>query len=63
MITERLMDKDRIVALLNQDLKGEHAAIIQYLFHAYAMSEGKIACEIEAIVEKKCAISIGLQKT
>ena len=31
------MDRDKIVVLLNQDLEGEHAAIIQYLTHAYAM--------------------------
>jgi bacterioferritin len=38
-----------IVALLNKDLEGEHAAIIQYLIHAYAIGEGELACEIEAI--------------
>jgi bacterioferritin len=35
--------------MLNEDLEGEHAAIIQYLNHAYAMGEGEMACEIEAI--------------
>ena len=34
------MDKKKIIELLNQDLEGEHAAIIQYLTHAYAMGEG-----------------------
>ena len=43
------MDKDKIVALLNQDLEGEHGAIIQYLSQAYAMGEGEVACEIEAL--------------
>ncbi len=43
------MDKEKIVELLNEDLKGEHAAIIQYLVHAFAMGEGEMACEIEAI--------------
>jgi len=43
------MDKDKIIALLNQDLEGEHGAIIQYLTHAYAMGEGEMACEIEAL--------------
>jgi len=43
------MDKNKIIALLNQDLEGEQAAIIQYLVHAYAMGEGEMACEIEAI--------------
>jgi len=43
------MDKDKIVALLNKDLEDEHGAIIQYLSHAYAIGEGEMACEIEAI--------------
>ena len=43
------MDKGKIVELLNEDLKGEHAAIIQYLVHAYSMGEGEMSCEIEAI--------------
>jgi len=47
------MDKDRIIELLNQDLGGEHAAIIQYLTHAYAMGEGEMACEIEAIAREE----------
>jgi bacterioferritin len=47
------MDKDRVIALLNQDLEGEHAAIIQYLVHAHAMGEGEMACEIEAIAREE----------
>jgi bacterioferritin len=47
------MDQDKIVSLLNQDLEGEHAAIIQYLVHAYAMGEGEMACEIEAIAREE----------
>jgi bacterioferritin len=47
------MDKKQIVALLNEDLEGEHGAIIQYLTHAYAMGEGEIACEIEAIAREE----------
>ena len=47
------MDKDEIIGLLNQDLEGEHAAIIQYLPHAYAMGEGEMACEIEAIAREE----------
>ncbi|MBM3141575.1 MAG: ferritin-like domain-containing protein [Chloroflexi bacterium] len=43
------MKKEEIIALLNKDLEGEHGAIIQYLTHAYAMGEGELACEIEAI--------------
>jgi len=47
------MDKDKIIALLNEDLEGEHAAIIQYLTHAYAMGEGEMACEIETIAREE----------
>ncbi len=47
------MDKDKVIALLNQDLEGEQAAIIQYLVHAYAMGEGEMACEIEAIAREE----------
>ncbi len=43
------MDKEKIIKLLNQDLQDEHGAIIQYLNHAYAVGEGEMACEIEAI--------------
>jgi len=48
-----MMDKNEIIALLNQDLEGEHGAIIQYLTHAYAMGEGEMACEIEAIAREE----------
>jgi len=47
------MDKDGIIALLNQDLEGEHGAIVQYLTNAYAMGEGEMACEIEAIAREE----------
>jgi bacterioferritin len=47
------MDKDKIIALLNQDLEGEHGAIIQYLTHVYAMGEGEMACEIEALAREE----------
>jgi bacterioferritin len=47
------MDRNKIITLLNQDLEGEHAAIIQYLTHAYAMGEGEMACEIEAIAREE----------
>jgi bacterioferritin len=43
------MDKKKIVELLNLDLQDEHGAIIQYLSHAYAMGEGEVSCEIEAV--------------
>jgi bacterioferritin len=47
------MDKKKTIALLNQDLEGEQAAIIQYLVHAYSMGEGELACEIEAIAREE----------
>jgi len=47
------MDKKKVIALLNQDLEDEHGAIIQYLTHAYAMGEGEMACEIEAIAREE----------
>jgi bacterioferritin len=47
------MKKEQIIALLNQDLEGEHGAIIQYLTHAYAMGEGELACEIEALAREE----------
>src|SRR4030043_393284 len=42
-----------VIGLLNKDLEGEHGAIIQYLNHAYAMGEGEVACEIEAIAREE----------
>jgi bacterioferritin len=42
-------DPTKVIAMLNEDIRGEHAAIVQYLRHAYAMEEGELACEIEAI--------------
>ncbi len=47
------MDKKKIVELLNQDLEGEHGAIIQYLIHAYSMGEGEMSCEIEALAREE----------
>ena len=47
------MTKKEIIALLNKDLEDEHGAIIQYLSHAYAMGEGEMACEIEAIAREE----------
>jgi bacterioferritin len=47
------MKKEEIIALLNEDLEGEHGAIIQYLIHAYAMGEGEMACEIEAVAREE----------
>ena len=47
------MDKKDIIELLNQDLQDEHGAIIQYLGHAYAMGEGELSCEVEAIAREE----------
>ncbi|MGD0854905.1 MAG: ferritin-like domain-containing protein [Dehalococcoidia bacterium] len=47
------MKKSDIVNLLNKDIEGEHAAIIQYLMHSYSMGEGELACEIEAIAREE----------
>ena len=47
------MEKEEIIELLNQDLEGEHGAIIQYLTNAYAMGEGEMSCEIEAIAREE----------
>jgi bacterioferritin len=42
-----------IVAILNGDIKLEHAAIVQTLQHAYAMGEGEIGCELEEIAREE----------
>jgi bacterioferritin len=47
------MDKKEIIELLNLDIEGEHGAIIQYLLHAYAMGEGEMSCEIEALAREE----------
>jgi bacterioferritin len=47
------MDKQKIIEMLNQDIEGEHAGIIQYLLHAYAMGEGEMSCEIEALAREE----------
>jgi bacterioferritin len=48
-----MSDKQAIVELLNADLRDEHAAIVQYLQHAYAIGEGEEAGEIEAIAREE----------
>jgi bacterioferritin len=47
------MDKKKTIELLNLDIEGEHGAIIQYLIHAYAMGEGEMSCEIEALAREE----------
>ncbi|MHB8105055.1 MAG: ferritin-like domain-containing protein [Dehalococcoidales bacterium] len=48
-----MMDQKKVIELLNLDLQDEHGAIIQYLSHAYAIGEGEMACEIEAIAREE----------
>lgn len=47
------MVNKEIIELLKEDMMGEHQAIIQYLNHAYAIGEGEIACEVEAIAREE----------
>ena len=47
------MEKGKVIELLNQNIEGEHGAIIQYLSHAYAMGEGEMSCEIEALAREE----------
>lgn len=47
------MKNEDVIAMLTEDLEGEHGAIIQYLTHAYSMGEGEMACEIEAIAREE----------
>lgn len=47
------MDKEKVIQLLNKDVEDEHGAIIQYLSHAYAMGEGEMTCEIEALAREE----------
>jgi bacterioferritin len=47
------MEKQEIIELLRKDMAGEQQAIIQYLFHAYALGEGEVAAEIEAIAREE----------
>ncbi|MEJ2738344.1 MAG: ferritin-like domain-containing protein [Dehalococcoidia bacterium] len=47
------MQKEEIIKILNADLQDEHGAIIQYLTQAYAIGEGEMSCEIEAIAREE----------
>ena len=42
-----------LVQMLQAAAEGEHAAIIQYLRHAYLIGEGELACEIEGIAREE----------
>lgn len=47
------MNNQEIARLLNDDLRHEHAAIIQYLQHAYLLGEGDARNEIEEIAREE----------
>jgi len=47
------MTNDEIIQLLQQDIQGEHQAIVMYLMHAYELGEGEFAAEIEAIAREE----------
>ena len=46
-------NRQATIDLLNADMRDEHAAIVQYLQHAYAIGEGEEAGEIEAIAREE----------
>ncbi len=45
----KVRDRETILTLLNHNIHLEHAAIVQYLQHAYAMGEGGIGTEVITI--------------
>ncbi len=47
------LSNDQIIQMLAAAAQDEHAAIIQYLRHAYMMGEGELACEIEGIAREE----------
>lgn len=47
------MDNNEIIRLLNDDIRLEHGAIIQYLQHAYVLGEGEVRTEIEEIAREE----------
>ena len=48
-----MSENQATVGMLNADMRDEHAAIVQYLQHAYAIGEGEEAGEIEAIAREE----------
>jgi len=44
---------EEIIEMLKRDAEDEHAAIVQYVRHAYAIGETGEACEIEAIAREE----------
>ena len=47
------MTNATLIELLQAAAMDEHAAIIQYLRHAYMMGEGELACEIEGVAREE----------
>lgn len=47
------MDNNKIIELLNDDLKGEHGAIIQYLQHAFSLGETAESAEIIKVAREE----------
>ncbi|MCE5258021.1 MAG: ferritin-like domain-containing protein [Chloroflexi bacterium] len=47
------MTNPEIIELLQQDIRGEHQAIVMYLMHAYEVGESGLAAEIEAIAREE----------
>lgn len=52
-MVEKVRDKPTIIRLLQDDIRGEHAAIMQYLEHSYRMGEGELPAEIEEIAREE----------
>lgn len=44
---------DQIILLLQDDIRGEHAAIMQYLQHAYRLPEGELPGDVEEIAREE----------
>lgn len=47
------VSNDELIQMLKAAAEDEHAALIQYLRHAYMMGEGELACEIEGIAREE----------
>ncbi|NLV74722.1 MAG: ferritin-like domain-containing protein [Chloroflexi bacterium] len=47
------MTNKELLELLQEDFRGEHQAIVEYLMHAYEIGESGLACEIEKIARQE----------
>ena len=47
------LSNSEVIEMLQAAARDEHAAVIQYLRHAYMMGEGELACEIEGIAREE----------